>query len=131
MKPITREWVNKAEGDYRSAEQLFRARKYPNYDAVCFHAQQCAEKYLKARLTEAGLAFEKTHNLIDLLENVLSVEPSWELIRPFLRALNAFAVKFRYPGESATKEMAKRALMDCRKIRETIRRNMRQKYEKR
>ncbi len=43
MKPLTREWVNKAEGDYATAGRELRARKSPNYDAACFHAQQCAE----------------------------------------------------------------------------------------
>jgi len=50
MKQLTLEWVKKAEGDYVTAQRELRARKSPNYDASCFHAQQCAEKYLKARL---------------------------------------------------------------------------------
>lgn len=50
MKPLTREWVEKTEGDFLTAARESRVRKSPNYDAVCFHAQQCAEKYLKARL---------------------------------------------------------------------------------
>jgi len=62
MKPITLEWVAKAEGDWDSAQREYRARQRPNYDAACFHAQQCAEKYLKARLEEAGIAFSRTHN---------------------------------------------------------------------
>jgi HEPN domain-containing protein len=41
--------VTKAEGDFLTAGRELRARKSPNYDAVCFHAQQCAEKYLKAK----------------------------------------------------------------------------------
>jgi HEPN domain-containing protein len=48
MKPTTVEWVAKAEGDFLTAGRELRARKSPNYDAVCFHAQQCAEKYLNA-----------------------------------------------------------------------------------
>jgi len=44
MNPLTREWVEKAEGDFTIAERELRARKTPIYDAVCFHAQQCAEK---------------------------------------------------------------------------------------
>ena len=40
MKPITREWVGKAEGDFGTVERESRARKDPNYDAICFHAQQ-------------------------------------------------------------------------------------------
>jgi HEPN domain-containing protein len=43
MKPLTQEWVKKAEGDFATAERELRARKNPNYDAVCFHAQQCVE----------------------------------------------------------------------------------------
>jgi HEPN domain-containing protein len=52
MNPLTVEWVDKAEGDMAIAKRELRARKQPNYDAVCFHAQQCVEKYLKALLQE-------------------------------------------------------------------------------
>lgn len=41
MKPLTHEWISKAEGDWHSAQRENRARKQPNYDAACFHAQQC------------------------------------------------------------------------------------------
>ena len=47
MNALTTEWVEKAEGDFATAGRKLRARRYPNYDAVCFHAQQVAEKYLK------------------------------------------------------------------------------------
>jgi hypothetical protein len=79
MKPITLEWIAKAEGDFAIVEREARARKNPNYDGLCFHAQQCAEKYLKARLTEAGIDFPKTHVLATLLDLVLVVEPLWEV----------------------------------------------------
>jgi HEPN domain-containing protein len=46
MKLLTAEWVQKAEGDFTVAQKMLRACKNPVYDAVCFHAQQCAEKYL-------------------------------------------------------------------------------------
>lgn len=59
MKPLTHEWVMKAEGDFAMVEREARARKSPNYDGLCFHAQQCVEKYLKARLCEAGIEFPK------------------------------------------------------------------------
>ena len=76
MKPITREWVNKAESDITTAQREFRARKSPNYDDACFHAQQCAEKYLKARLQEDDVSFTRTHNLMALLDLLLPLEPS-------------------------------------------------------
>jgi hypothetical protein len=37
---IMTEWVAKAEGDYATAGRELRARRHPNYDAACFHAQQ-------------------------------------------------------------------------------------------
>jgi HEPN domain-containing protein len=55
MTRSTKEWIDKAEGDWISALLLYRARKHPNYDNACFHAHQCAEKYLKVRLEEAGI----------------------------------------------------------------------------
>ena len=51
------EWLDKAEADFVSAGREYRARKQPNYDAACFFAQQCLEKYLKARLTDAATRF--------------------------------------------------------------------------
>jgi hypothetical protein len=59
MKPSTTEWVAKAEDDFAVMERECQVGVHPSYDAVCFHAQQCAEKYLKARLCEAGVAFGK------------------------------------------------------------------------
>ena len=121
MKPITLEWIDKAEGDWYSAQRESRARKRPNYDAACFHAQQCVEKYLKAKLEEAGIGFSRTHNLINLLTLVLAVEPTWTVLQPRLTALNVYAIAFRYPGISATKSNAANALKDCREVRRIIR----------
>jgi HEPN domain-containing protein len=124
MKPISREWVAKAEADFVSARREFRARVEPNYDDTCFHCQQCAEKYLKARLQEIDVAFSKTHNLITLLEALLPDEPVWNGLRPELQTLNIFAVDFRYPGETADKEMAQTALAACSKVREALRKSL-------
>lgn len=117
MKPLTREWVEKAEGDFATAGRESRARKRPNYDAVCFHAQQCAEKYIKAILQEQDIPFGKTHNLIALLELLIPAKPSWELLRPSLESLTVFGVHVRYPGETADKATAKDALKHCCNIR--------------
>ncbi len=124
MNPITREWVDKAEGDFATAERELSVQINPNYDATCFHAQQCVEKYLKARLQEAGIAFGKTHDLSLLLDLALPVEPGWNILRADLQALNAFAVAFRYPGDSAELIDAQEAMNKCRSIRLTIRRTL-------
>ena len=117
MKPITHEWVDKAEGDWHSAERELRARRYPNYDAACFHAQQCAEKYLKARLHEAGIGVPRTHNLIDLLNLVLGVEPTWVNLAPHLLLLGSYAVDVRYPGTNSSRAEARTAVLACRAAR--------------
>jgi HEPN domain-containing protein len=121
MKPMTLEWVAKAEGDFAVMEREGRVRKNPNYDAVCFHAQQCAEKYLKARLCEAEIEFPKTHILAALLDLVLVVEPLWETFREHLIFLTGFAVSFRYPGESVDRPTALDARRRCRAFRQSAR----------
>jgi HEPN domain-containing protein len=124
MKPITLEWIEKAEGDFTSAQREYRARKNPNYDSACFHAQQCIEKYLKARLQESDVSFGKTHDLSILLDYVLPLEPFWEPFRPRLRILSAFAIEYRYPGQSADREIAFEAVKICKDIRKSIRNSM-------
>ena len=121
MKPAVREWIEKAEADFISAGREYRARKQPNFDAACFFAQQCVEKYLKARLVQAGRVVPKTHDLSTLLDLVLSLEPLWEVVRTRLETLTSYAVVFRYPGESATRDMAKTALADAKAIRRLFR----------
>lgn len=125
MKPHTREWIAKAEADFLSAQREYRARNNPNYDAACFFSQQCIEKYLKARLAEAGQPIPRTHDLAALLEEVLPIEPLWEVSRPFLETLTSYAVLFRYPGDTATRTLAKTAIADARRVRAMIRATLR------
>ncbi len=121
MKPITREWIDKAEGDWATLMREFRARKNPNYDAVCFHAQQCAEKYLKARLQDASIPFKKIHDLKILLNDILPIEPTWINLQNSADSLTIYAVKFRYPGSSSNKLEAKEAVKHCHLIRNIVR----------
>jgi len=78
-------------------------------------------KYLKARLQEAGLAFPKTHDLLDLLKRLLAFEPAWTTLTPQLTQLVNYAVVFRYPGISASKADAQKALAACRAVRRAVR----------
>lgn len=121
MKPITLEWVQKAEGDAATAERELHARPNPNYDAACFHAQQCVEKYVKGRLQEADIQFGRIHDLSPLLDLRLPIEPSWETLREDLNALTAFAVEYRYPGEMATEDEAVTAVSSSQRIRQLVR----------
>lgn len=121
MKQITLEWIVKAEEDWQVALMSYRARKFPAFDAAVFHSQQCIEKYLKSRLVEASMNFNRTHDLLILHQSVLQIEPTWLSMQVPLAFLNPFSVAFRYPGISATKADAKDAISHCRIIRKTIR----------
>jgi HEPN domain-containing protein len=122
MKTETREWLSKADGDYATASRERLVEDNPNHDVVCFHAQQAAEKYLKARLVEAGIPFPRTHDLEALLGCVLSAEPAWERIRPDLRSLTSMAVEVRYPGTNADAEDANEAHRIAGLVQNAVRR---------
>ncbi len=124
MKPLAREWIEKAENDWGSLLREIRARKNPNYDAACFFAQQCVEKYIKARLVEADIYFKKVHDLAYLLGLVTGVEPLWASYEQEFRLLTDYAVEFRYPGASADLELAKTVLNICKSFRKTARQSL-------
>jgi HEPN domain-containing protein len=121
MKPATREWVRCAEEDFDVAAALMRRRTRTAANSIGFHCQQCVEKYLKARLEEAGLSPPKTHDLVALLQLLLPVEPLWASFAPALRRLNDFSVKFRYPGHVVTRRDASRAVKACQSLRTDVR----------
>lgn len=122
MKPATREWVRKAENDFKAASQLLSRRKDIVPDAACFFSQPCVEKYFKARLLEAGLAFPRTHDLLQLLNACLAVEPLWSAFSKAVDGMTDYAVDYRYPGHSATLREARTALNHCRSLRAEARR---------
>jgi HEPN domain-containing protein len=124
MKLLTYEWVEKAENDWSSLNREIRVRKNPNYDAVCFFAQQCVEKYIKARLVEADIYFKKTHDLGYLLELSAQIEPLWTTYDRELRLLTDYGVEFRYPGASADLEIAKNARNVCKSFRAVARQSL-------
>ena len=121
MKAATREWVRCAEEDFDVATSLMRRRTRTAANTIGFHCQQCAGKYFKGRLEQAGLVVPRTHDLIALLQLTLPIEPLWASFAPVLRALNDYAVKFRYPGHLATRTDAKQALKACRSFRKEAR----------
>ena len=129
MNPLTHEWVEKAEGDFVSAQREYRARKKPNYDSACFHAQQCVEKYLKARLVEAKKPFSKTHDLTYLAGLLNTIEPILSAYLQSLRELTDYAVEFRYPGMFAEKEDAREAVKTCKEIRKLMRQSLKLKND--
>ncbi len=123
MKASVREWIDKAEKDLLTAEREQTANP-PNYDAVAFHAHQCTEKYLKARLIEANQDFPKTHDLTALLHRILASEPTWDKLQPELDALTSLGTEVRYPGTEADQEDGAEALKTARRVRDQIRKSL-------
>ncbi len=90
---VVRGWLRKASSDAAAVESLLKGG---NFDAACFHAQQAAEKYLKAFLIHHGRQFPFTHNLADLVELCAAVDPSFRSLASGLARLTPYAVELRY-----------------------------------
>ena len=95
---LARQWVAKALNDLLSADNNLAAVEVP-FDAVCFHCQQAVEKMLKAYLVANEHPAPRTHDLMVLLEEVLPIMPSADVLRDPLALLMPYAVEIRYPDE--------------------------------
>lgn len=110
---VVRRWLVKAGNDLRNAQHtLTLPDPECPLDTVCFHAQQCAEKSMKALLTSEQISFEKTHDLGQLL---FLCKPLPELVRELeeMKDLTHYAVDVRYlefPMEEIKREEAVRAV---------------------
>ena len=119
------EWIEKAEMDYQAAIDLNRRRRVPLPEAVCYHCQQSAEKYLKAYLVMQGDRPPRSHDLIDLLTLCAAHETELSGLFSLLLPLNRFGVEIRYPGAMATIDEAKDAVSGLRSIRKRLRHKLR------
>ncbi len=110
--------------DKAAQDEYVVGRLLPDDDAPIeafgFHAQQAAEKLLKAVLVAAGAQYPRTHRLAELIDLLraagVQVPPAFE----DLRRLTPFAVEFRYdiaPEEDETplnKHAVDKALRELR-----------------
>ncbi|MHA1506781.1 MAG: HEPN domain-containing protein [Candidatus Asgardarchaeia archaeon] len=114
--------MKKAENDLINAKNSINIKPKPPLDTVCFHAQQCAEKYLKAFLTFHEIEFEKTHDISDLLLLASKVDEGFVRLLEEGKLLTPYAVEVRYPVlfEEPTFEEAKKAIEIAEKIREFV-----------
>ncbi|MDP2183224.1 MAG: HEPN domain-containing protein [Actinomycetota bacterium] len=91
------EWLRFAEEDLGLATRVSKDSSV-SPRAACWHAQQAAEKALKAALLEQGSTFPRTHNLL-ALRALLNAERAEQLRPEDLAELTAWAVEARYPGD--------------------------------
>jgi HEPN domain-containing protein len=120
-KRVVRQWLDKADQDFRAGEALLSAEN-PFFFPTCFHAQQAAEKYLKAFLTWHQIEFPKTHAIEHLLD---LLEPEFSSLAAALQeavALTSYGVEIRYPGDQPdpNEEESREAFELARKVRDAI-----------
>ena len=91
------DWLRHARSDL----ELARIEKPENVllESLCFHAQQAAEKALKAALIFVEIDYPKTHNIRTLLDLFPANIDMPEDIEKSA-ALTSYAVEFRYPGNT-------------------------------
>jgi len=120
MRDDPLEWARYAEEDWKLAVSLMR-RKQPPSTAICFHAQQSAEKYLKALLLSRKVHFPKTHDLSALNSLCEQHGILTGFLPQLLTLLTDHAVASRYPGEEPTLEEARQSLEIAKTVRKFAR----------
>lgn len=121
-----KEWILKAESDLKIGKHEIETDD-PSTDGICFHMQQCVEKYLKAYLTYQGKEFRKTHDLAELIEACREVDPDFDSLYELdVDRLTRYSIEIRYPGEFLFPSIdeARRAIVLAEKVREYIRRKL-------
>ena len=91
-------WLYKADHDLLAAKKLFEEESVL-FDIVVFHAQQCAEKSLKAFGAFKLQPVHKTHDLNVLVNECKEFDTDFEKIRARALYLNSYDTQFRYPGD--------------------------------
>ena len=122
---IARRWVVKAEHDLKMAERGMTGSDDDPLDMVCFHAQQCAEKYLKAILVARGLDYTRSHDLALVLVSVTTRVPLGIQARD-VAVLNRYATGTRYPEQplEVGRAETEQAVAIARRVREAARSNL-------
>ena len=117
-------WLEKARRDLQAALRELN-NPDPLTDIICFHAQQAAEKYLKAYLLWADIEFPKTHVLEQLILLAGRKDPDFLDLKDKVSLLTPYAVETRYPEfEEPLLDDAKEAVRVAEKVREFVLRKL-------
>jgi HEPN domain-containing protein len=116
------QWLTFADEDLRLAQHgLTIGIAPPPYRLIAYHAQQCAEKCLKAFLVLRGVDFPYTHNVAHLLD-LCAAHAAWAETLRDAEELTPFAITARYPGEDeeVTQPEALRAIETAGRVRAAV-----------
>jgi HEPN domain-containing protein len=119
-----RKWASYAEQDLRLAKHGLTISSSCPYRLIAYHAQQCAEKYLKAYLVFKQLDFPYTHNIRSLMQLCVG---DWIVEISDADELTPYAVTTRYPGidDRVTRKDAIYGVELAKKVRKVLRRVLR------
>jgi HEPN domain-containing protein len=126
-RELAGQWLAKADEDLGVAVHLLDQCS-PYRNAIGFHAQQAAEKYLKAFLVWHQVEFPKTHDLGELLDLMSAIDPRLADTLEDAISLNPYGVAMRYPGElpeTLTDEEARAAVQLANSVSDAIRERLR------
>ena len=116
-------WLAKAEDDVLVIESIVSAPRVL-WEAVAFHAQQAAEKFLKGLLAGKGTQPPKTHDLVVLVELASKHDPSLAQFQDHARTLNSMYISSRYPSTpSPTEAQARQCVEIAKQIRAAVLKN--------
>ncbi len=117
---LVKGWLEKARRDLQAAQNEFKADETLT-DIICFHAQQSAEKYLKAYLVYREIEFPKTHVLEDLVLLAAQKESLFLKLKDDVNQLTPYAVEMRYPEfELPSLEDTKEAVEIAERVKNTV-----------
>jgi len=125
LRELVVQWLDRAEADLGLAQRLLQDEE-PYAWAAAFHAQQAAEKFLKALLVRSQIEFPKTHDLQQILALVRTQDAVLADALDQAAALTQYAVQARYPGQfsEVSPEDAREALRLAEQVAEHVRRSM-------
>jgi len=117
----TSAWLEKAQHDLVAVDALSAAND-PPWDIVVFHAQQAAEKFLKALLVSRGHQPPKIHDLTRLLALCVTYAPELAIFLDDCKFLSPLAVRSRYPGDEpeTAREDVEKGVQIARRIRAAV-----------
>lgn len=120
-RELVRQWIERAEQDLGLADYLM-AHDAPWLNAVAYHAQQAAEKFLKGFLVRHQIEFAKTHAIGQLLDLVATADTRLADALGDAVALTAFSTAARYPSDipEVTREDARKAVALAAKVRASV-----------
>lgn len=124
-----KKWIQKAENDLKIGKDELLTEN-PVTDAICFHMQQCAEKYLKVFLIYNNCEFRRTHNIAELIDLCAQIDSEFQFLFEIgIPELTSYAVEIRYGDDFyiPSIEECKEAMLMAEKTKEFVIKKLKEK----